>query len=306
MPCYSPLVGYRAKFVNRETGKRPIVFNRNQGFVDKEIKVPCGKCIGCRLEYSRQWAIRCHHEAQMHEQNAFITLTYAPEYLPDDRSINKEHLQKFFKRLRKAIGKEKLRYFACGEYGTQLNRPHYHAIIFGYGFPDKRLHTKQNGNLLFRSALLEKAWPFGYSLIGEATFESAAYVARYVTKKFKSKDEEETNKHYQLIDSETGEVHQVEPEFCLMSRRPGIGKSWLEKYHSDTDKDWITVRGKRMSLPKYYDQVLEKMGKDIENRKLERTGKFNKAENTYDRLLTREKVKVAQTTFLKRGLENES
>ena len=168
-----PLQGYRAKFVN-PTGKRPIVFNPNAGFRDLPVSVPCGRCTGCRLEYSRQWAIRCVHEAQMHEHNAFITLTFDKEHLPDDHSIRKEHLQKFFKRLRKRIGVD-IRYFACGEYGSRNNRPHYHAIIFGYDFPDKYLHTKtRNGDLLFRSPTLEKAWKFGYSLIGHVTFESAA------------------------------------------------------------------------------------------------------------------------------------
>jgi hypothetical protein len=302
MPCYSPLQGYRAKFVN-PTGKRPIVFNPNAGFRDLPVTVPCGRCTGCRLEYSRQWAIRCVHEAQMHEHNAFITLTFDQENLPDDHSIRKEHLQKFFKRLRKRIGAD-IRYFACGEYGTKNNRPHYHAIIFGYDFPDKYLHTKtRGGDLLFRSPTLEKAWKFGYSLIGDVTFESAAYVARYVMKKRKG-EQEELDEYYKLLDTETGEVHQLEPEFCLMSRRPGIGKTWLEQYKSDTDKDFITVRGKKMGLPKYYDNLLEQLGEDLQDRKLKRMKSINKEDQSYERLRTKEKVKKAQITSLTRNLED--
>lgn len=303
MPCYSPLKGYRARFVN-DNGKRPIVFNPNDGYTDMPVTVPCGRCIGCRLEYSRQWAVRCVHEASLHEHNAFITLTYDNEHLPADNSIHKTELQKFFKRLRKNIG-QKIRYFACGEYGEMNNRPHYHAIIFGYDFPDKKLHTKRNGNLLFTSQELQNSWNLGHSLIGAVTFESAAYVARYVTKKYKSKDQSEIDQHYQLCDRETGEIFQLTPEFCLMSRRPGIGKDWLEKYKSDTDKDFITLSGKKMSLPKYYDSLLEKDNQEeFAKRKLKRKQNINKEDNTAIRLMERETCKKAQITQLNRDLED--
>jgi hypothetical protein len=286
-----------------------------------EVTVPCGRCIGCRLEHSRQWAVRCMHEAQCHEENSFITLTYAPEYLPSDHSIHKEELQKFFKRLRKETG-VKLRYFACGEYGEQNNRPHYHAIIFGYDFPDKELWSKtKGGDLLFRSKLLEKVWPKGHSLIGNVTFESAAYVARYVMKKRKG-DQEEIDEYYKLLDEETGEVHKIEPEFCLMSRRPGIGREWLEKYKQDTDKDFITLRGKKMKLPKYYDSIneqeslieeaskIDEQAKRVYSPKMERikgkrrsAAKEAEADNTFERLAVKEEVKKAQVAMLKRNVE---
>jgi hypothetical protein len=301
--CTSPIQGWRAKFVNRETGKRPIVFNRKHGFSDLPVKVPCGRCWQCRLEHSRQWAIRCVHESQMHEHNAFITLTFNEENLPDDHSIRKEHLQKFFKRLRKHLGVD-IRYFACGEYGKQNNRPHYHAIIFGYDFPDKYLFSKsRNGDLYFRSPTLEKAWKFGHSVIGNMTFESAAYVARYVMKKRKG-DQDEIDEYYKLLDTETGEVHQLEPEFCLMSRRPGIGKTWLEKFKSDTDKDFITIRGKKMSLPKYYDNLLEQLGEDLQDRKLKRMQSVNKEDQTLARGRIKDKVLRAKTQTLHRNLED--
>jgi hypothetical protein len=322
MPCYKPITGYRSKFVNPKTGKRGIVFSSDSGYQDMQVTVPCGRCIGCRLEYSRQWAVRCMHEAQCHDANAFITLTYAPEHLPSDHSIHKEELQKFFKRLRKELGDVKIRYFACGEYGEKNNRPHYHAIIFGYDFKDKIVHTKtKNGDLLYRSPLLEKVWKKGHSLIGHVTFESAAYVARYVTKKFKGGKEGEKEEHYKIVDPETGEIHQLEPEFCLMSRRPGLGKKWLEKYKGDTDKDFITLRGKKMKLPKYYDSILEqedeldrlsltgqevKVSPNMEKRKAKRKSQINVEDNTWRRLADREKVKVAQSNMLIRGFEDES
>lgn len=311
MPCYHPLTGYRSKFRN-ESGKRSIVFNTQDGFIDRPVEVPCGRCIGCRLEYSRQWAVRCMHEAQTHEENCFITLTFDNDNLPADHSIRKEHLQKFFKRLRKNTN-QKLRYFACGEYGDKNNRPHYHAVIFGYDFPDKILHTKTKaGHVLFRSETLEKAWPYGFSLIGNVSFESCAYVARYVMKKRKGDDDipdpitGKTNKEYYMIaDDETGECHHIEPEFCLMSRRPGLGRGWLERYKTDTNKDYITVDYNKQKLPKYYDTILEQENEiefEIRKRKRKKEAKKRKEDNTPDRLVTKEYIKKIQFNQLIRDL----
>lgn len=313
VPCYSPITGYRAKHCN-PSGKRSIVFNPSQGFTDLKVQLPCGRCIGCRLEYSRQWAVRCMHEAAMYDNNAFITLTYNDDNLPSDHSIHKKEVQKFFKRLRKNTGK-KFRYFACGEYGEKNNRPHYHAIIFGYDFPDKRLWSKtKNGDLLFRSQELEKSWNKGHSLIGNVTFESCAYVARYIMKKRKGKPDTvdprtgKTNEeYYKILDTETGEIYQVEPEFCLMSRRPGLGRDWLDTYVSDTDKDFITIRGVKHKLPKYYDNILEQEDElDMQRRKDKRRKLANerKSDNTYERLEVKRKIKETQTKQLIRGYEN--
>lgn len=308
MPCFKPIQGYRARHLNKN-GKRPIVFNAKDGYSDMPVKVPCGRCIGCRLEYSRQWAIRCVHEAQMHDQNCFLTLTYNDENLPTDRSVHKEHVQKFVRSLRKRGLQKKIRYFACGEYGELKQRPHYHLIIFGYDFPDKMLWSMSNGNALYRSEFLESVWTKGFATIGDVTFESAAYVARYVTKKWKKdprETETEVNMANAVIDKDTGEIHEIEPEFALMSRRPGIGQKWLETFKGDTDKDFITVNGKVMSLPKYYDRLLEE--KDPNNwmrRKGKRIRKAKEKEhdNTYERLKAKEKVKLAQANMLKRNVE---
>ena len=313
MPCYSPLVAWRARYLN-DSGKRPLVFKKEEGYEDMEVQLPCGQCRGCRLENSRQWAIRCVHEAQMHDRNSFITLTYNDENLPEDRSISKEVLQKFFKRLRRRIEPNKIRYFACGEYGEKKSRPHYHSIVFGYDFPDKILYSKTKaGDLLYRSRLLEEVWPYGFSSIGEVTFESAAYVARYVMKKEKYSDATDQKKKYEIdlrysvVSERTGEVFTLEREFALMSRRPGLGNKWFSEYKGDLGKDFITVRGKKMTLPKYYDELLEEDdAEDLLRRKGKRLGKVKREDYTRERLMQKEKVKKAQINMLKRGYENEA
>ena len=149
MTCFHPLQAY--KLGNKPNGKASIVFKYPIG-VDlvEELKVPCGRCIGCRLERSRQWAIRCLHESKSHEDNCFITLTYDDEHLPRDRSLDVKVFQDFIKRMRKKVGK--FRYFHCGEYGEKEFRPHFHACIFGYDFPDKKfLKRTKTGSNLYRS-----------------------------------------------------------------------------------------------------------------------------------------------------------
>jgi hypothetical protein len=305
MPCYSPLTAYRAKTTG-ESGKRALVFNPNAGYRDRPVQIPCGQCVGCRLEKSRQWAIRCVHEATEHERNCFITLTYSPENLPKDHSLDKTHFQKFMKRLRKLENRPEgdgIRFYACGEYGELRNRPHYHAILFNHDFEDKTLWSKKNGNLLFRSETLERLWPYGFASIGNVTFESAAYVARYCMKKITGEKAED---EYKILDKETGEIYEIQPEFALMSRRPGIGKTWYEKYRKDTDKDFITVNKQKCGIPRYYDTLREKLDeKSLEEIKWKRREKAakNKEENKPERLRQKETVKKEQTKLLIRSIE---
>mgnify|MGYP000188139432 FL=1 len=222
MPCFHPLQGYRAR-QRSASGKRGIVFNKRDGWADLPVTLPCGQCIGCRLERSRQWAIRCVHEASLHNENSFITLTYANEHLPAWNSLDKTTFPKFMKRLRKSLQDKRVRYFHCGEYGDHTGRPHYHALLFGHDFPDKTHWAIRNGNPTWRSQELERLWPFGHSEIGTVTFESAAYCARYITKKVTGHAARE---HYEMVDKHTGELGRREPEYTTMSRRPGIGKGW--------------------------------------------------------------------------------
>lgn len=254
MPCYTPLRGYHRKtsanYPNGGFTTRP-----SEGFHDRHLTIPCGQCIGCRLERSRQWAIRCMHEAQLHQECSFITLTYDDNNLPFGYSLELQDFQKFMKRLRKSQGP--LRFYMCGEYGETTHRPHYHALIFGWRPNDPELFSKSGEHNLYESPTLTKIWGLGHATFGELTFETAAYVSRYCTKKITGDKAEE---HYRWVDHETGEIHQRTPEFSTMSRRPGIGLPWLEKFGRETyDHDSIVMNGQLMRPPRSYDKQFEQI-----------------------------------------------
>lgn len=255
MPCFRPLTGFRSRNVNPSSGKRSIVFSRLEGFSDlPPLTLPCGQCRFCRLEHSRQWALRCMHEASLYETNCFLTLTYSDEFLPAGGSLDYEAPVLFMKRLRAKFGAD-IRSYGCAEYGEKLNRPHYHLCIFNFDFEDKEI--LKNGEFkLYRSKALEELWPFGHSSVGGLTFESAAYVARYVTKKITGKRAEA---HYEAINSETGEVFRRLPERAIcVSRRPGIGRAWLDKFGSYARiHDFVILRGKKVRPAKYYDRIFD-------------------------------------------------
>lgn len=173
MACTRPINGYRSPSGKFFTTPYP-----GSTF----MQVPCGQCVNCRLNHSREWAIRCTHEAQMWDQNCFITLTYNDENLPEGGTLVRKHLTDFFKRLRKHFTGRTIRYFACGEYGSKLQRPHYHVILFNLDFEDKRLY-KHGDFPLYNSDTLSRLWPMGFSVLAGFSFESAAYTARYCVKK---------------------------------------------------------------------------------------------------------------------------
>lgn len=295
MPCFKPLHGYRSKDRN-PTGKRSIVFNLAEGFRDLKVQLPCGQCNGCRLERSRQWAIRCVHEASLHEQNCFLTLTYDEHHLPEDGSLQVEHFQKFMKRLRKRFPNRRIRFFHCGEYGDLFGRPHYHAILFGFDFVDKIAADKSKaGEILYASPTLTEIWGHGRAMIGDVTFESCAYVARYIMKK--------------LTGPRAEEYAEKKPEYTTMSRRPGIGREWVVKWKSDVyPDDFIVINGKKMRPPKAYDQYLESLSsRELLAMKGKRKtqGERHAVNNTWDRLKVRERLTKERLKQLKRGYENE-
>jgi len=259
MPCFKPnrMLDYGLK----SNGKRDL---RMASAIDPRyrympsIPVPCGQCVGCRLMRSAEWALRCMHEASCHEQNCFITLTYAPEYLPQGGTLVKQHYQLFMKRFRKYIQPNKIRMYYCGEYGEEKGRPHYHALIFGYDFPDKVLvhdHRRpKTAPPIYDSAILEKLWGMGRVVIGDVTYQSAGYVARYCLKKQTGKN---SLKYYQKA-GDNGEVTQLQPEYAQASNRAGIGAAWYAKYTADCfPSDYLVHEAKKCRVPRYYAKLFE-------------------------------------------------
>lgn len=296
MACYHPLAAWHAPDGYADRFGKVISFRPYQGW--EEILLPCGQCIGCRLEKSRQWALRCVHEASLHDDNCFITLTYDDVHLPPGGSLQLDDIQNFFKRFRDRIYPAKLRFFQCGEYGTQLQRPHHHACIFGYDFPDKELFFRSStGFNVWRSPLLEDLWQFGFSSIGDLTFETAAYTARYIMKKINGDDAEE---HYQ----------GRKPEFITMSRRPGIAADWAKKYFSDIyPKDFVTIKGGIKCRPaKFYDRLFDQFHhsemKKIKSKRSAYALDHNlHADHTPERLQVKERHKMLTIKQLKRNME---
>jgi len=304
MPCYSPLDAYQPVDGLSDRKIKFYVTPRQSGNY-RPIKLPCGQCIGCRLERSRQWAVRCVHEAQMHDRNCFITLTYNDDNLPPNASLVLDDFQRFMKRLRKKFGPN-VRFFHCGEYGEKYGRPHYHAIIFNLDFDDKyHWRTTEQGHRCYRSPTLESLWTVGNSELGDVTFESAAYVARYIMKKVTGPAAEH---HYCVGHTEYGELIYKKPEYVTMSRRPGIGSTWFKKYQSDVyPDDFIVIRHDlKTRPPKYYDKLLASTDWQLHDEI-----KFNRElssqkyvdNNTPERLAVREQCQQARLKLLVRNLE---
>lgn len=241
----------------------------------------------------------------MHDENCFITLTYSDENIPWDGSLNKEHFQDFMRRLRYRIKPKKVRYFHCGEYGEQLQRPHYHALIFGHDFDDKELWAERDGIKTWTSKKLEKIWPFGFSTVGQLTWETAAYCSRYALKKRTGKDADD---HYWRQIATDLEV-QLQPEYTTMSLKPAIGKEWFNAYQDDCyPSDYITSKGKKYRVPRYYDKLLaeqdEEELKHLKQLRKEKAWEWSH-ENTPARLQAREKCTRARMAQLTRPLERE-
>jgi len=266
--------------------------------------VPCGQCVGCRLERSRQWAVRCVQEAQLHEENCFITLTYSDKNLPAGGTLVKKHFQDFMKRLRRFMDGERISFFHCGEYGEKSRRPHYHALIFGMDWPDKQVYKRSPRGDVYTSKALERLWGWGFCTTGALTFESAAYCARYVMKKVTG---DLARAHYERVDPETGEITQLVPEYVTMSLKPAIGLEWLRRFEGDVyPSDEVVVRGRAMRPPRFYDKKLKRKNREVyelikKRRELEALQ--HRANNTKERLRVRETVKLAQISNLKRELE---
>lgn len=256
------------------------VSDRAQRVYREFVQIPCGQCIGCRIDYSRQWANRCLMELQYHESAYFVTLTYDDVHVPityyskdEDgcavpaQTLRKRDLQLFFKRLRTNTGQD-IRYFCCGEYGSRSARPHYHCIIFGLVLDDlipyKRSHE---GFQYYNSETVQSAWrssaytsegdkipdtygDIGFAVVADVTWESCAYTARYVTKKATG------------YEKEFYDTFNLEPEFAVMSRKPGIGRKFYDDHKEELyEYDHISIKtpkgGRKVRPPRYFDQLFD-------------------------------------------------
>lgn len=293
MACYRPITAWKP-----EDG--PILFSERKDC--REIKIACGQCIGCRIAKRDGWAIRCMCEAKLSPDNMFLTLTYDDKHYPQYGSLNYRDFQLFAKRMRKKVGP--FRFFMAGEYGEELSRPHYHALIFGRRFDDMdKCNSIRSSHDIYRSETLEKLWPYGFSSIGEVTFASARYTAAYICKKITG---DMADEYYSRVMPSTGEIIQLTPEFAHMSLRPGIGARWLEQYWQDlylTGHNAVIVDGKKKKIPRYFDEYLAQniaplVMDDVEYQRYLKADEF-RSENTPERLAVREVVENARVKFEK-------
>jgi hypothetical protein len=306
--CVRPLDGYRAR------GGKVIIVPRGDraprdATTRTAMSIPCQKCIGCRMESARQWGIRCLHEKKMWPDNSYVTLTYSDSNLPPGGTLCLRDVQLFMKRLRKSRGASKsnpIRFFLGGEYGEGNARPHYHALLFNCGFRDKLLlGTNKRGENLYTSAELSSLWSvdgvtLGFCTIGDVTFDSAVYCAKYALKKVTG---DRASEHYCVYD-ENGQCFDRRPEFAVMSRNPGIGGTYFDKYGSEVvSLDSVVINGREVRPPRYYDiraqqklvvhsdsAVLCRCQVCINKRKRKRMQVLNRLDNTVERLRVKEKL----------------
>lgn len=289
MPCLGPLTAYypAGDDGSPSKGAGRLVFDRRKSHSGVAVKVPCGQCMECRLEHARQWAVRCVNEMSLWSDrgSSFLTLTYDNKHLPEGSTLVKDDLQRFMKRLRHVTGPE-LRFYACGEYGETFGRPHYHVLLLNYAVKERKFHSRSaRGDPWYTSSELSKLWTCGHSLVGDVTFESCAYVTSYVAGK---------------ITGKLAEAHYGgrEPEFALMSRRPGLGSGFFVKYSSQLMRDdSVVLNGHEGKLPRFYDDramLIDKSRMDELKKKRRRAALLHRVDNTSRRRRDRELVKMAK------------
>lgn len=258
MSCVSPIAAWQLS-ERSATGKRVISF-KPRGLLYKPLALPCGKCVNCRLEFARGWAVRCVHESKMHSASMFITMTYNNDFVPANGSLEPREFTLFMKRLYQYFFRKfgvKIRYYGCGEYGDQTLRPHYHVLVFGGRMPDMLRYTQtEAGDVIYTSKALDVIWGKGECKIGECNYKTAAYVARYVLKKVDGAKRDAG--HYCTYDGD-GVISERHPEFSRMSRRPGIGFPYYAKYGQEIrTHDNIIMDGKPSPSIRYYDLLTER------------------------------------------------
>jgi hypothetical protein len=326
MPCVQPLQAYQVYEPHKtiRDKKEKILFNQAaaQKFAAyRKIEIKCGQCIQCRLDHSMEWAFRIIAESKLYERNCFITLTYADEHLPENGQLIKRDLQLFKKRLRAKYSgnqevygvttptnkKHPIRTFDSGEYGDQFGRCHFHMATLNFKPYDLLPYKKTTrGDQLYTSKSMTKLWGMGHVTIGDLTPESASYVSRYVTKKYKGKEPEQ---HYSACDPSTGELFIRNPEFATMSRRPGIGLPFFNKYPQDCASGMLVMRKStgemiKRATPKYFEEKLKAIDPDaVQKLKDAREKALKEHRAAYPQEYTPERRKVVEEVFIKTKLQ---
>lgn len=296
MTCFYPLTAWRSRDPDdTKNGKTRLVFDKNKGRPGTELKIKCGQCAGCRLDKARSWAVRALHEKTLHDHSYFITLTYSDENLVLSDSLAPtlfpRHPTLFLKRLRKRYGPG-IRYLYCGEYGSLFDRPHYHMLLFNCNITDLSVCAKSGTSYIYTSEELHRLWPYGFHSIGDLTFDSACYAARYTLKKITGKLAEE---HY-------GDRY---PEFMRVSRRPGLGREFYDKWKSDLyNYDKCVVKDNFIARPpEYYDRLFEQEHGD-EFKSIKQARKSRVRERDTEELERLRSVQAEKTKRLSRKYEN--
>lgn len=278
MPCFRPITCWSPP----DGG--PVQFSEKRDH--REIEIPCGQCIGCRINRQQMWAFRCLAEASLHRHNWFATLTYAPEHLPPNGELDHRHWQLFAKRARKRLGP--FRYLMCGEYGEQTLRPHYHALLFGLDVPDAVRIGMRRNHPIFRSATLSDLWGLGLCELGTVTPQSARYCAGYVLKDSRAPE---------LVNEYTGELMPLKAPYGRMSLKPGLGDAWVRRYYPEVFAHGACyAQDQRYRIPDRFKDLLDEINPEAfeELQESAIAKAIVSPDNTPARLAAREGVALAK------------
>lgn len=302
MACNHPIPGYRDH-------QGAVAFGHSNRAPEK-LRIPCNDCIACHQTRAIQWALRCEHETSQSNYNIFLNLTYDNEKIPRDNNLTPWHLTQFIKTLRQHLSRHpddnraktnKIRYFACGEYGGQTGRPHYHIIIFNYRPAEEiSVGKSKSGNALYQSALIGRIWNHGLHKYGVATGAAAAYIAKYSLK----------DTHYKTWNNIPGWLRDLidtrhQKPFMRCSLKPGIGAEWLNKYQTDLKHGYLVQKTFKKQIPRYYKKLLEQNNNQLYEKvqqKLQYYATLETDKNNRDRQLANDRIMMQKKLLTKRGL----
>lgn len=260
MACTNPISAYSR--ICPATGLKSVDTRKLPGR-ENNLLLPCNKCLSCKLRKAKEWALRCWHESQMHDENSFVTLTYADQHLPAYHDLDHRDFQLFMKRFRKH--NKNVKFYMCGEYGDETHRPHFHVLLFGYYPPDAVYHRTENGFRYYKSQELDSYWKLGFTDTSNVSYKNAGYIARYTLKKQLPK--EAIQERYTYLDTDE-KLQTRKLEYVRMSTGrefgTGIGGAWFKKYAAQTClNDYVLDPDRhKCPVPRYYLSILKE---DSEN-----------------------------------------